>query len=127
MKLSEYIKSYRTSHGMSLRPFAERCGFSHQYLAKLEKDEVETPSFATIKKLASAMGMSAHELLQQVDDVTLQIYADDYAEDNIRRMFDNLKYDTQQNDFISMYNRLNAYNKEMLKMMAETMLKKQET
>ena len=122
MKLSEYIKNYRTSHSMSLRPFAERCGISHQYLAKLEKDEVEAPSFNTIKKLANAMGMSAHELLQQVDDVTLQIYADD-----IERVFDNLKYDTQQNDFISMYNRLNAYNKEMLKMMAETMLKKQET
>lgn len=121
MKLSEYVHEYRTSHGMSLRPFAERCGFSHQYLAKLEKNEVDTPSLNTIKKLANAMGMNVHDLLRQVDDVTLQIYTDAVSE-----VFDSLKIETQHNDFISVYNRLNAYNKEMLKMMAETMLKKQD-
>lgn len=120
MKLSQYVHEYRTSHGMSLRPFAQRCGFSHQYLSKLEKNEIETPSLGTIKKLANAMGMSAHELLQQVDDVALQIYSDAVSE-----VVDRLKIETQQNDIVSLYNRLNSYNKEMLKMVAETMLKKQ--
>lgn len=69
MKLSEYVKNYRTSHGLSLRAFAEKCGCSHQYLDKLEKDNIESPSFGQLMKIARAMGMTLHELIATIDDM----------------------------------------------------------
>lgn len=69
MKLSEYVKNYRTSQELSLRAFAEKCGCSHQYLDKLEKDNIESPSFGQLLKIAKAMGawsqISMHECMEK--------------------------------------------------------------
>lgn len=126
MKLSEYVKQYRKEHGMSLRVFAEQCGCSHQYLDRLEKDQIATPSLGQLKNIASAMGMPVHELLDQVDDVSLQIYSDAIRESIEELRILNRQIQEQKADISAIYNKLNPYNQEILKMMAETMLKKQE-
>lgn len=70
MKLGEVIKKYREKHDLSLREFAEKCGLSHAYIAKLEdgKDprtgkEIE-PTLDTVNKIAVAINMSLDELLK---------------------------------------------------------------
>lgn len=73
MKLSEYVNTYRTSHKLSLRTFADRCGCSYQYIDKLEKDLIERPSADMLKKIASAMGISLQELLSSTDDFDLNV------------------------------------------------------
>lgn len=71
MKLSEYVKQYRMTHGLSLRSMAEKCKCSYQYLSKLENNEIETPQIYTLANLAEGMGMTVHELLETVDDMTV--------------------------------------------------------
>lgn len=71
MKLSEYVKTYRKKHGLSLRQMAERCDCSFQYIQKLEKDEVAVPTAKMLAKLANGMGMTLHELLTVVDDMNM--------------------------------------------------------
>lgn len=73
MKLSEYIRHYRTGHDLSLRAFAEKCGCSYQYIDRLEKETIEKPSADMLKKIASAMGMSLQDLLSKVDDFNMSV------------------------------------------------------
>ena len=117
MKLSEYVKNYRTSHELSLRAFAEKCGCSHQYLDKLEKDNIESPSFGQLLKIAKAMGMTLHELIGTVDDMEIKLVYDEIVSD--------LKITTAPNEMTSTYNRLNEYNKQMIRTMAESLIKTQ--
>lgn len=71
MKLSEYVKTYRKKHGLSLRQMADRCECSYQYLSKLENEEIGTPKANTLFNLAQGMGMTLHELLTAVDDMNM--------------------------------------------------------
>jgi len=119
MKLSEYVKNYRTSHGLSLRAFAEKCGCSHQYLDKLEKDNIESPSFGQLLKIAKAMGMTLHELIGTVDDMEIKLVYDDIVSD--------LEITTTPNEMTSTYNRLNEYNKRIIRTMAESLVKTQDS
>ena len=73
MKLSEYVKTYRTFNKLSLRAMADKCNCSFQYLAKLENDEVNSPSLEMIKKIADGTDVSVHELLSLVDNVDVQV------------------------------------------------------
>lgn len=73
MKLSEYVKTYRTFNKLSLRAMADKCNCSFQYLAKLENDEVNSPSLEMIKKIADGTDVTVHELLSLVDNVDVQI------------------------------------------------------
>lgn len=119
MKLSEYVKNYRTSHELSLRAFAEKCGCSHQYLDKLEKDNIESPSFGQLLKIAKAMGMTLHELIGTVDDMEIKLVYDEIVSD--------LEITTKPNEMTSTYNRLNEYNKQMIRTMAESLIKTQDS
>ena len=87
---------------MSLRAFAEKCGCSHQYLDKLEKDNIEAPSFGQLLKIARAMGMTLHELIGTVDDMEIKLVYDEIISD--------LEITTTPNEMTSTYNRLNEYN-----------------
>lgn len=73
MKLSEYICSYRNKHNMSLRRMAELCNCSYQYISKLEKDEIDVPTIQMLSKIAKGMGISLHDLLSSVDDMTVYL------------------------------------------------------
>lgn len=67
--LGEYVKKRRQDMGMSLREFASLCKISHTHIDSIEKGydvrsgrEVN-PTSSTLKKLASALGVSEKELL----------------------------------------------------------------
>jgi len=70
MTLGEVIKRYREENNLSLREFAEKCGLSHAYIAKLEEGrdprsgkKIE-PTLETVKKVSEAISMPLDELLQ---------------------------------------------------------------
>ena len=73
MKLSTIIKNYRNVYGLSLRAFAERCGCSFQYIDKIEKEGIVSPSLVQLKQIASAMNMSLDALLRQMDDTVVDV------------------------------------------------------
>lgn len=75
MELAEIVKEYRTSHGLSMRAMAERCGVSHSYIAILESEvnprtgEASTPSTQALRKLAKGMGITYAELLVLMGEI----------------------------------------------------------
>jgi len=73
MKLSEYIKDYRITHGLSLREMAERCHCSFQYLSKLENGQISNPTIETVAGIARGTGTSVHELSALLDDFNVSI------------------------------------------------------
>lgn len=87
MKLSEYVYKYRKSKKLSLRAMADLCGCSFQYLSKLEKDEIEAPTIQMLSKIAKGMGISLHDLLSAVDDMTVYL--------NVANELDNAAVDLQ--------------------------------
>lgn len=120
MKLSEYVKNYRTSHKLSLRAFAEKCGCSHQYISRLESEQIATPSFKLLKQIATGMGISLHELMKRVDDIQISLLYDDILSG------EGIIPEQQTSNLDQTYARLNEYNKQVLEMMAETLLARQE-
>lgn len=79
MTLSEYIKNYRSTHGISQRQFAAICDVSNGYISMLEKGinpktgEPITPTPQSIKAIANGMGMTMQRLLSEVDDLYLDL------------------------------------------------------
>lgn len=73
MKLSTIIKNYRNVYGLSLRAFADRCGCSFQYIDKIEKEGIASPTLTQLKQLASGMNMSLDSLLRQMDDTIVDV------------------------------------------------------
>lgn len=79
MKLGEFIKKYRAEHGLSQRQFAIQCKMSNGYISMLEEgkrpksEDPVVPTINTLKKIASAMGMGLHELINLVDDMPISI------------------------------------------------------
>ena len=77
MKLGDYIKQYRLSKDLSQRQFATQCGISNGYISMLEEgrnprtNEPLVPSLPMLKKIASGMGISMHELISTVDDMPI--------------------------------------------------------
>ncbi len=77
MTLSELIKKYRQEHGMSMREFGRKCGFSNAYISILESGvnprsgEVLKPTLATYQKIAAAMGISIDSLFSMLQDGAL--------------------------------------------------------
>jgi transcriptional regulator with XRE-family HTH domain len=57
------VKRIRQARGLTQEQFAERSGFSQQYLSTLERGR-RNPSIVTIYELASALGVSHLELVR---------------------------------------------------------------
>jgi len=79
MTLAEFVVSYRAEHNLSQRQFAERCGVSNGTISNIEKGQnpatkkkIRTDP-ETLKKIATGMSISVHELLQIVDDMILTL------------------------------------------------------
>ena len=73
MKLSEYIKNFRTKHRLSVRDFAALCGLSRSYISVLENDTIPEstgktviPSLAVLKKLANGMNVDLDVLTSMI-------------------------------------------------------------
>ena len=103
MKLGEIIKNYRREHSMSLRDFAQSCGMSHSYISMLEDGknsktgEPMVPTLASLKKIATALGMTLNELMSIADDMPVMLkqpsdvfisYKDE--DSDTRKLFDSL-------------------------------------
>jgi len=60
------VKRYRLEKGLTQEQFAERSGFSQQYVSELERGQ-SNPTVVTLFELATALGVS-HVALVEPDD-----------------------------------------------------------
>jgi transcriptional regulator with XRE-family HTH domain len=58
------LKQVREKKGVSLRGLAAEAGVSFTTIHRIEKGE-ETPRFATLEKLAKALGVSVRDLIEK--------------------------------------------------------------
>lgn len=85
MELKEYLKEYRDSHDLSQRQFAEACGLSNGYISMIERGynpktkEPITCSLPTLQKLAAGMHISLNQLLTDIDDMPVDLTAEDHT------------------------------------------------
>lgn len=76
MTLGEIIRQFRQEHDLSQRQFAMRCGLSNGYIAMLEKNmnpktgKPISVSLENLHDIASAMNMTADELMRMADGNT---------------------------------------------------------
>lgn len=74
MFLGEIILKYRKELNLSQRDFAKKAGFSHSYVAMLEKNidartgKPISPTFETIKNVSKAIHISIDDILKMLDD-----------------------------------------------------------
>jgi transcriptional regulator with XRE-family HTH domain len=61
--VGENVRKARLKRGLTQERFAEKSGFSQQYLSSLENGR-RNPSIVTIYELATALGVSHLELLK---------------------------------------------------------------
>lgn len=79
MKLGDLIRSYRDTHGLSQRQFANQCDLSNGYISILEKGinpstgKPVTPTLPQMKKLADGMAITLSELFEKVDDMPIDV------------------------------------------------------
>ena len=73
MKLGEWVKEYRSQHGLSMQKFADICGFSKAYISILENGINPTtkkpvsPTMQTFKKIAEGTGQDVNDFIAQLD------------------------------------------------------------
>lgn len=74
MKIGDWMKSYRTQHGLSMQAFADLCGFSKAYVSILENGINPTtkkpvsPTMQTFKKIAEATGQDVNAFIENLDN-----------------------------------------------------------
>lgn len=78
MKIGERVQQYREQHGLSQREFARRCDLSNGIISFIENGERPNgepylPRFATIRKIARAMGTTPEDLISECEDFDLDI------------------------------------------------------
>lgn len=61
--VGENVRRNRTRKGLTQEQFAEKSGFSQQYLSDLERGR-RNPTIVTIYELAAALGISHVELVK---------------------------------------------------------------
>lgn len=74
MTLGEYIKSYRASHSIGQREFAQMCGISAGYVSMLENNKNPksgrplSPRIEIYQQVAAATGIGLDGLIAIIDD-----------------------------------------------------------
>ncbi|MCI6754221.1 S24 family peptidase [Galactobacillus timonensis] len=74
MDISEIVKNYRKSHGLSMDAFAKQCGVSKAYIGFIESGvnpktgKPIVPTIETVKKMATGMRISLDEFVRMMDD-----------------------------------------------------------
>lgn len=74
MTLGEYIKSYRASHSIGQREFAQMCGISAGYVSMLENNRNPksgrplSPRIEIYQQVAAATGIGLDGLIAIIDD-----------------------------------------------------------
>ena len=74
MKLGDLLKTYRSRNKITMKEFADSCGFSKAYVGMLEKGINPTtgkpvsPTVQTLEKIAKGMGRDLDSLLKALDE-----------------------------------------------------------
>lgn len=74
MKLSVIISDYRKQTQISQREFARRCGLSNSYISFIENEynprtgKPIVPTLEQYRKIAAGMGLTVHQLFEQLDE-----------------------------------------------------------
>ena len=68
--LTRNLKYYRARVGLSQRDLAKLSGVNRSHLASIESGTQPNTSLRTVEKLAEALGVSALELLESLEDDT---------------------------------------------------------
>lgn len=79
MELGQKIRQLREEKGLSLNKLAENAGISKAYLSQLENDLSKQPSADILLKIASALGKTIADLLDQ----PVRVYTDDFKDEDI--------------------------------------------
>jgi transcriptional regulator with XRE-family HTH domain len=66
MAFKDKLKKARKEANMTQSELAEKSGLSFSYVAKLEIGDAKNPTFDTIEKLASALGIDSSDLLTPI-------------------------------------------------------------
>ncbi len=66
MTLGEKLRKMRLEKGMTLQNVAEKTGYSKALISRIENDSV-SPSISSLLKIASAVGISLHNLFTAVE------------------------------------------------------------
>lgn len=86
MSLGAYIKQYRERHRMTMQEFATASGLSKGYISMLESNKNPhnnrqiIPSINTFEKVATAMGITTNELLENMGEEQLVSLKDNDAQ-----------------------------------------------
>lgn len=79
MLLKELIAGYVEEKQISYRAFAKQCGVSPAYLSMIttgnnpSTGKPPVVSYQKLSKIASGMGITIHQLMQEVDDMPIDI------------------------------------------------------
>ena len=74
MKLSQIVTDYRRRMNISQREFSRRCDLSNVYISFIENEynprtgRPITPTLEIYQKIANGMGMTVHQLFEQLDE-----------------------------------------------------------
>lgn len=79
MELGQKIRQLREENGLSLNGLAEEASISKAYLSQLENDVSKQPSAEILLKIASALGVTIADLLDQ----PVRVYAEDFEDEDI--------------------------------------------
>ncbi|MDE0635330.1 MAG: helix-turn-helix transcriptional regulator [Candidatus Poribacteria bacterium] len=79
MDLGQKIRQLRKKKELSLNKLAENAGISKAYLSQLENDVSKQPSAEILLKIASALGITIADLLDQ----PVRVYAEDFEDEDI--------------------------------------------
>ena len=79
MELGQKIRQLRAEKGLSLNGLAEEASISKAYLSQLENDVSKQPSAEILLKIASALGVTIADLLDQ----PVRVYAEDFEDEDI--------------------------------------------
>lgn len=82
MDLGQKIRQLREEKELSLNGLAEKAGISKAYLSQLENSVSKQPSAEILLKIASALGITIADLLDQ----PVRVYAEDFKNEDVSKV-----------------------------------------
>lgn len=110
------LRRERAKRKLTQEQLADRAGMSRTYLTKIETGGVYRPEDETIERLATALGMTADELLVNVEPPLM------LRED--RALY---AVDIEEDDLLRYYNRMSAPDRKRLVVIAEALFRASES
>lgn len=70
-KLATYIKQQIIAQNISINEFSKRSNISEDYLRKIIRTEIKSPSFNTYENIAKGLQISTKELLEEINAIDI--------------------------------------------------------